>query len=255
MAVKNSSASDSLKKNDLSYKPLSAKRTFKEIANQIRESIYSNKLKPGDKLPTEREMAEQFQVGRVSVREALRMLEQAGLIVIKQGRNIGGAYVKATDTSTISESVYDIVWRRSIQTEDLTEVRLTFEKGILQSAFNKITEDDLKMLEKCIEELEILANKKKKGNIQVSELTNFHVTLAHATRNPLFEIILNVLMNVTAKVINTKWIDIKRFKKHIIFHKAILKGIKDHNLDIALEKMEEHMQEVGQYIKRKQSKP
>jgi GntR family transcriptional regulator, transcriptional repressor for pyruvate dehydrogenase complex len=254
MAFKKNSDSDSAKKIDFSYKPLSAKRTFKEIADQIKDSIYSKKLKPGDKLPTEREMAEKFQVGRISVREALRMLEQAGLIVIKMGRNIGGAYVKATDTSTISESVYDIVWRRNIRNEDLTEVRLMFEKGILHSAFNKITEDDLKILEKCIEELETVANRKKKGKIQASKMANFHITLARTTRNPLYEILLDVLMNVTSKVINTKWIDIERLKKHMIFHKAILQGLKDHDLDMALKKMEEHMREVGQYYRQKQNK-
>ena len=141
------------------FQPLPVKRTFMEIANQIRSSIYSKTLKPGDKLPSERELAAQFSVGRISVREALRMLEQAGLILIKQGSG-GGAYVKAADTSAISESVYDLVSRSDISLGDLTEVRLAVEKQILQSAFEKITADDLEMLEKSIEELEMVIKKK-----------------------------------------------------------------------------------------------
>ena len=81
------------------------------------------------------------------MREALRVLEQAGLILIKQGSG-GGAYVKAADTSAISESVYDLVSRSDISLEDLTEVRLAVEKQILQSAFDKITADDMEMLER-----------------------------------------------------------------------------------------------------------
>jgi GntR family transcriptional regulator, transcriptional repressor for pyruvate dehydrogenase complex len=223
------------------FQPLPVKRTFKKIADQIRSSIYSKTLKPGDKLPSERELAVQFNVGRISVREALRMLEQAGLIFIKQGSG-GGAYVKAADTSVLAESIYDLVWRNDISTEDLTEVRLAVEKQILQSAFDKITDDDLKMLEDSINELEKAIRKKTKRDVPVYfELTNYHVILARATRNPVFEIILNVLMNVTAKVLDLKLTDVERLKKHVSFHKAIFNAIKNRDLDGAIEQMEEHM--------------
>src|SRR5512136_2169173 len=95
--IKNPSPTSSKEEGPL-FQPLPVKRTFMEIANQIRSSIYAKTLKPGDKLPSERELAVQFNVGRISVREALRMLEQAGLIFIKQGSS-GGAYVKEADTS------------------------------------------------------------------------------------------------------------------------------------------------------------
>jgi DNA-binding FadR family transcriptional regulator len=216
-----------------------------EIANQIRSSIYSKTLKPGDKLPSERELTAQFGVGRISVREALRMLEQAGLILIKQGSG-GGAYVKAADTSAISESVYDLVSRSDIRLEDLTEVRLAVEKQILLSAFNKITDDDLKTLKQSIEELEMIINKKTRRDIPVYfELTNFHILIARTTRNPVFEIILKVLMNVTVKVLNLQLTDTERLKKHLSFHKAIYKAIESRELDRAIKETEKHMLEVA----------
>jgi GntR family transcriptional regulator, transcriptional repressor for pyruvate dehydrogenase complex len=227
------------------FEPLPAKRTFVEIASQIRSSIYSKTLNPGDKLPSERELTAQFGVGRISVREALRMLEQAGLIMIKQGSG-GGAYVKAADTSAVSESVYDLVSRNDISLEDLTEVRLAVEKQILQSAFDKITADDMEMLEESIQELETVIRKKTRKDVPVYvELTNFHVIIARATRNPVFEIILKVLMNVTVKVINLQLTNIERLKRHLSFHKAIYSAIKDHDLDRAIKKTEEHMLEVA----------
>jgi GntR family transcriptional repressor for pyruvate dehydrogenase complex len=227
------------------FQPLPVKRTFMEIASQIRNSIYSKILKPGDKLPSERELAAQFNVGRISVREALRMLEQAGLILIKQGSG-GGAYVRAADTSAVAESVYDLVSRNDIRLEDLTEVRLAVEKQILLSAFDKITTDDLEMLEKSIEELETVIKKKTRKDIPVYfELTNFHLIIARATRNPVFEIILKVLMNVTIKVINMQLTDAERLKKHLLFHKAIYQAIKSRDLDRAIKKTEEHMLEVA----------
>jgi GntR family transcriptional regulator, transcriptional repressor for pyruvate dehydrogenase complex len=227
------------------FQPLPVKRTFMEIANQIRSSIYSKTLKPGDKLPSERELTAQFGVGRISVREALRVLEQAGLILIKQG-SAGGAYVKAADTSAISESVYDLVSRSDICLEDLTEVRLAVEKQILQSAFDKITADDMEMLEKSIKELEMVIKKKTREDIPVYfELTNFHVIIARATRNPVFEIILKVLMNVTVKVINPQLTNVERLKKHLSFHKAIYKALESRDLERAIEETEKHMLEVA----------
>jgi GntR family transcriptional regulator, transcriptional repressor for pyruvate dehydrogenase complex len=75
------------------FTPLPEKRTFKEIERQMRQSIHSRALKPGDRLPSEHELAAQFKAGRLSVREALRMLEQASLIVVTQG-STGGSYVR-----------------------------------------------------------------------------------------------------------------------------------------------------------------
>ena len=227
------------------FQPLPEKRTFKEIAERIRRSIYANTLKSGDKLPSERELAAQFSVGRISVREALRMLEQAGLIFIKQGSS-GGAYVKEADTSVIAESVYDLVWRSDIRLEDLTEARLAVEKQILQSAFDKFTEDDLKMLKQSVTELETAIRGNTKRHIPVHyDVSNFHLILARTTRNPVFEILLKVLVNVTVKVINRKLTDMERLRKHLSFHKAIYKAIQDSDLDAAIAKMEEHMLDVA----------
>lgn len=227
------------------FQPLPEKRTFKEIAEQIKNSIFANTLKPGDKLPSERELAIQFNVGRISVREALRMLEQAGLIFIRQGSG-GGAYVKEADTSVIAESVYDLVWRSDVRLEDLTEARLAVEKQILQSAFDKFTQDDLKMLKQSIDELEAAIRGNTKQHIPVHyDVSNFHLILARTTRNPVFEILLKVLVNVTVRVINSELTDMERLRKHLFFHKAIYKAIQNHDLDTAIGKMEEHMLEVA----------
>jgi len=245
MAIKKTTVINPSMEENPFFQPLPVKRTFMEIATQIRNSIYSKILKPGDKLPSERELAVQFNVGRISVREALRMLEQAGLILIKQGSG-GGAYVKAADTSAVADSVYDLVSRNDIRLEDLTEVRLAVEKQILLSAFDKITADDLEMLEKSIEELEMVIKKKTREDIPVYfELTNFHVLLARITRNPVFEIILKVLMNVTVKVLNLQLTDVDRLRKHFSSHKAIYKAIKSRDLECAIKKTEEHMLEVA----------
>src|SRR4030043_1090812 len=100
--------------------PLESKRTFEEIADQIRELIYSGTLKPGDRLPSERELAAKFKTGRMVLREALRTLEQSGLIYIKHG-SIGGAFIKEIDSSVIKGSISDMLRVGNITLQDLTE--------------------------------------------------------------------------------------------------------------------------------------
>ncbi len=74
------------------FKPIKQPRISDEVFHQLKESILSNGFKAGDKLPPERELADQFQVSRVAIREAIRTLENAGFLEIRQG-STGGAYV------------------------------------------------------------------------------------------------------------------------------------------------------------------
>src|SRR5271157_855002 len=110
--------------------PLGTKRAFEDISDQIRELIYSGVFKPGDKLPPERELAIQFNAGRMVVREAFRTLEQSGLIYIKQG-SFGGAFIKKMDSSPIENSISDMIKIGNITMENLTEARIKIESVIL----------------------------------------------------------------------------------------------------------------------------
>jgi len=81
------------------FKALPSKRAFDEIADQIKDLIYSKTLKPGDKLPPERDLATQFGTGRMAVREALRILEIQGMVDIRHGK---GAFVKSPSTDILN---------------------------------------------------------------------------------------------------------------------------------------------------------
>src|SRR4030042_3412470 len=90
------------------FMPLKSKKIFEQISDQVRRLIFSGVLKPGDKLASEKELANQFQIGRSTVREALRTLEQAGLIYVKQGSD-GGTFIKAIASTVISRSFSDMI--------------------------------------------------------------------------------------------------------------------------------------------------
>src|SRR5258708_20009789 len=94
------------------FGPIKPKRVFEEICERIRNELSSGALRPGDKLPPERELAEQFGVSRTAVREAFRSLERSGLIGLQKGAK-GGAFILQSNP-TVHQPPYDILSPRHI---------------------------------------------------------------------------------------------------------------------------------------------
>jgi len=228
----------------VTFEALPGRRTFKEIEKQIREMIYSGALKPGDKLPSENELALRFRVGRLSVREALRTLEQAGLIVVKQGRT-GGSYIKEPDAMATAQSMSDLMRQGNITLRQVSDARLAIERLVLDKAFDNISDDHLQALEKCVRDLEDLVKQERQEGYPVDPtVTGFHITLAQVTGNPVFEIILRVLIEVTARVLRPTRIDLERLKEHGSSHRSLYEALKNHDREQASRILEEHMLEV-----------
>lgn len=99
-------------------------RVFEGVCEQIRRDLASGALRPGDKLPPEREMAEQLGVGRGAVREALRMLETSGVVQLRKGV-YGGAFVQTMSAQGLTTSIHDQVFLGHVPIDQLTEVRAT----------------------------------------------------------------------------------------------------------------------------------
>ncbi len=239
--------------NDSLFKALPSKRAFDEIADQIKDLIYSKTLKPGDKLPPERDLATQFGTGRMAVREALRMLEQSGLIIVKQGSE-GGAFVKEADTSMATEMISGLIRRASLTMKDVMEVRIEFERAVLEAAIGKITEEDLEMLQKRIEEAETMIQEDKEGIKPLNPFllgetyADFHLILSRATENPVYEIIMDCLMRVSHGVMSEQIIPSDRFKDHLEFHKNLYKALKNKDDSIAGPHFKEYKQAVKRHF-------
>jgi GntR family transcriptional regulator, transcriptional repressor for pyruvate dehydrogenase complex len=237
--------------DDNLFKPLAGKRVFEEIYGQIRELIFSKTLKPGDKLPGERELAARFGSGRISVREALRMLEQSGLIAIKQGSE-GGAFVTDVDATHISGPMSDVIRRSDITLDNLFEVRLGIESLVLSLAIERITAEEINQIEENIRKAESLI---KAGTADDGAsldrpglaYTNmyFHLGLARATRNPLLSVIVESLQNVTEQFfVRTSPLSIQTATRHWRYHKDMLKAIIRKDLDKAAEVLKNHNKRV-----------
>lgn len=172
------------------FSPLKARRVFEEVVVQIREQIVTGELKPGDKLPPERDLAEQFDVSRTAVREALRVLEIAGTIQLKKGVH-GGAFIASADPSAIADSLQDMLHLGRITATQLTEARVWLETMITRVVCQSGTEEDFALLDQNIALVEkLMAEKRLRERVEAN--IEFHNILARATRNPV--LILNIAM-------------------------------------------------------------
>lgn len=227
------------------FKPLKTDRKiFQQISDQIRELILSGTLKPGDKLPSEKQLASQFNKGRMVVREALRTLEQAGFIYIKQGSE-GGAFIKDVDSTVVTRSMSDMLRLGNVTLLDLTEARLSIEKIILEFVIRRINNDDLVLLRKNIEDSEKLISKGMRAG---DTYLKFHLLLAKSSKNSVFELILEPIMNIVSSYLQQVKPTQEYSYRVLNSHKEICKAIEERDITIAEEKMEKHLLDVKRQL-------
>jgi DNA-binding FadR family transcriptional regulator len=165
------------------FSPVQVVRASSAITDQIREAIVTGRLDEGHRLSPERELAEQFGVSRVTVRDALRSLEAQGLIAIRLGAR-GGAFVTAPNGSVVAQTMSDMVMMSAVTPEDIVEARLLVELGTVTLACARATGDDLERLRDICE---LGADELREGSYRRERSWEFHSLLAHAAHNGAVE--------------------------------------------------------------------
>ncbi|OGP70372.1 MAG: hypothetical protein A2W09_04730 [Deltaproteobacteria bacterium RBG_16_50_11] len=227
--------------NEMLLKPIRRVRLYENAAEQIQTLILSKKYKPGDRLPSERSLAEQFHISRHSLREALRILDVMGLIEIKVG---DGIYVKEVNFLPYIESVNLSISSRLQMERDsfikLWEVRKILEVGMVDLSTRQITEPFLKSLWRCIEEME-----KNIGNqdVFISFGIRFHRLIAEAGQNEILILIWDTLANLIRKSHDKIYRISRSPKRSLLAHKKIYFALKKRDVQKATEAMKQHMLE------------
>jgi len=227
-------------KKNLYFEPIKTKRTFEDISLQIKEKIFDGILQPGDKLPSEKELASQFKVGRQTIREALRLLELSGFVTIQKG-NIGGSYINNTIVNTLRNSFVDIFRIENITLEELTVARIEIEKVVLDYLFQNYSDSVIEILHNNI----LQAKEKLENNNQAFiENIQFHILLAKGSKNPIFVIVSESIMAIVADFATRRILDLKNSIDITTDHEDILNAIikKKHNEAITL--LENHLLKV-----------
>ena len=155
------------------------KRVFEDVVQKIRIDIARGRIKPGDKLPTDRGLVNRFGVGRGSIREAIRALELFGLVSVKRGRD-GGSFFTADCVVLARASASELTIVKSTVADGM-EFRKALEPKAAALAARRATEDDLRQLRDSIG---MMAREGNSDDAFVEGNRLFHETIARATRNP-----------------------------------------------------------------------
>jgi DNA-binding FadR family transcriptional regulator len=174
------------------FKPARPQRAFEQITEQIESLITEGKLQPGDKLPTERALAEQLQVSRNTLREALRMLEIVGVVKLRRG-SLGGAFVAAADPKKLNDVLIGSLRLTDFSVADLTQAMRSITVMLFQAAVATITEADLAVMEANIAEAERVKDDPRRRS---ELLIRFYLLLAEASRNKILVSIASVFVEM-----------------------------------------------------------
>lgn len=182
----------------IAFEPITdGTRPADAIQAQVRGLIASQQIKAGDRLPSERDLSEQFGVSRNSVRQAVRSLADAGLLEVKKGVN-GGAFIRDGGASAVRASFGDLYALGTLQPAHLTEARLLIGVEVVRLASERASEDELAQLEQNVRDAERAA---RTGDLDLrSELNaEFFSLLARMTHNPVLQIVMDAVTEVTLK--------------------------------------------------------
>jgi DNA-binding FadR family transcriptional regulator len=177
----------------LEFRKVAPVRVFQNVVDQIQEAILDGRLEAGDQLPSEMKLKEMFQTSRGTVREALRVLEQKGLIERRTGA-AGGAVVCAPDESKITEGLDLLVQCRKVTFDQLAQFREEVEGGVAALAAVSARKKDIDRLKGMIEEARRLSGGKSIDPKAFSRLdVRIHIAMAEIAANPLFVAVLRMV--------------------------------------------------------------
>jgi GntR family transcriptional repressor for pyruvate dehydrogenase complex len=218
------------------------------VFEQLRDLIFKGRLKPGDRLMTERELTENLGVSRPTVREAINRLVDQGFLEHKQGQ---GTFVSPTAFSPEKNPFAAMITDREISLIDLLEVRLGLECNAAKMAAGRATDEDIMGLERNLEEM---TAKVLQGGLGQEADVDFHMGIAYATKNAVHIHIMknfyDLLFFGVARSRRNLYSDPANLEKVAEQHARILASIRTHNPDLAYTAMEEHIRFVLDFIKR-----
>jgi len=215
-----------------------------EVERQLRAAILSGVYRPGDKLPSEQELVGQFQVSRTTVREALRNLQNDGLIVIKRGVS-GGSYVSELQSDPIARSFQNLFDMGRVDFSHLIEARLFVEPAVAASAAVHRTPKDLDNLDRLLSGAEALIDESWKD----ARMTNvrFHCEVAKVIANPITVFFCESVMHVFSHMLfalTQERVNASGIKKLVGQHRYILDAIVNQDPEEACARAKAHLLET-----------
>ncbi|MGI4812068.1 MAG: FadR/GntR family transcriptional regulator [Janthinobacterium lividum] len=224
------------------FTPVRSPRAFEEITAQIRALVANGRLRPGDRLPAERDLAARLGVSRNTLREALRSLEISGLLALRKGSS-GGSFIVPGNGDVVVNGLRDLFYLGAITPTQLTEARVWIEEIVIRVACERATDEDFAALDDNIADAErALAS----GDFVLrAELhVEFHSLLARATHNPVLAITMEGMLAI-----------VRQFVARIGFHendytlpsrRRFMPLLRARDVGGARSEMHEHLEQIHQ---------
>lgn len=225
------------------YSPIHSGRLYEQIVAQIEERILNGELRPGDKLPAERELAEQFGVSRTAIREAMKALTQSGLVVIKPGR---GTFVTDSTSMVVRNSI-DMLLRASNETgiKDLIEVREILEPEIAALAAVRAGSDDIQSMEEAVRSMDMAMDD---PDTYIEADLDFHLALAQGSNNVLIPALIDTLVELLREHRKRAASVRGGLTRGQQYHKLILEAIIRKDADAARDSMQAHLVQIRKEV-------
>ena len=224
------------------FKSVKHTRVSDEIVQQVKTIISEGKLRPGDRLPPERELIKEFGVSRPSLREALNTLVAMGFLEVKGKRT----FIKSVASESMQNPLSLMIKADTQKIFDLIEVRKALEAWAAFLAAQRATEEDIKRLEDILEEMRKAF---EQGRSWEKQDADFHLGIAQATHNTIQTHIMSTIYDLLRESVARVFKDQSKVKKLLDHHYRIFGAIKSHSPDKARERTLEHLNYVESELK------
>jgi len=224
------------------FKSVKHVKVSDEIVNQVKTLISEGRLKPGDRLPPERDLVKEFSVSRPSLREALNTLVTMGFLEVKGKRT----FIKSVASESMQNPLSLLIKADTQKLFDLIEVRKAIEAWGAFLAAQRATEEDIKQLENIIEDMK---KAYEQGRSWEKQDADFHLGMAQATHNTIQTHVMSTIYDLLRESVAKVFKDRAKVKKLLDHHQRIFNAIKNHSPDKARERILEHLNYVESEVK------
>jgi GntR family transcriptional repressor for pyruvate dehydrogenase complex len=219
-------------------------RRYEQVAEQIERLILKGVLKPGDRLPPERDLAAKFGVARSSIRDAIRTLEVMGILDPRQGH---GTVVREVSADALVVPLASVLMRKREMIAELVDVRRMIEPPLAARAAVNATEEELAHLEDILDRQ---GQKMRRGEPSIDEDSEFHYAIALAARNSVVLQVLDLLMDLLRESRARSLQVPGRPERSYQGHRRILRAIQRRDPDGAEAAVRKHLKEIEDIVLR-----
>ena len=224
-----------------SFETVRRNKVYEEVARQI-ERLILKKLQPGDKLPSERELAETLGVSRSSIRDAIRSLELMGMVEPRQG---AGTIVREVSAESLINPIANALKRKEALVGELLDFRKMLEPPLAARAATNASSEEIAEMEDILERQQ---KKLNRGENAITEDSEFHYTIALASGNSVVLKVLDTLMDLLRDTRERSLQVEGRPQKSVAGHRRILAAIKKHDAEGAKSAMRRHIEDVEEIV-------